>query len=222
MGRRRGRPLIAKGAGMAERKSDASGAPISNSADSSHDARSRVPARHGPRCGAKTRSGNPCLAPVVKGKNRCRRHGGNSVGAPGHANAKKHGIYGTHLTPAEIAALDDIRPQIGSLDAEIELMRVRIRRALDAEASAAGNENGGLELQKFVDKQATEFAAGPERVYERVDYNAHIERLTRRLESLERTRAELLEAEAKRRENADPDGDEAPRWEITIVGAKKG
>ena len=47
-----------------------------------------------PRCGAKTRSGKPCEAPAVKGKLRCRMHGGNSPGAPkGNKNAFKHGLY---------------------------------------------------------------------------------------------------------------------------------
>lgn len=48
------------------------------------------------RCGAKTRSGKPCEAPAVKGKLRCRMHGGNSPGAPkGNQNALKHGLYTT-------------------------------------------------------------------------------------------------------------------------------
>jgi hypothetical protein len=29
-----------------------------------------------PRCGAKTRSGKPCMSPAVRGKKRCRMHGG--------------------------------------------------------------------------------------------------------------------------------------------------
>ena len=29
-----------------------------------------------PRCGAKTRSGNACRSPAVRGKKRCRMHGG--------------------------------------------------------------------------------------------------------------------------------------------------
>lgn len=47
------------------------------------------------RCGAKTRSGNPCMAPAVRGKNRCRMHGGAAgSGAPkGNQNALKHGLY---------------------------------------------------------------------------------------------------------------------------------
>ena len=33
-----------------------------------------------PKCGARTRSGNPCQAHVVPGKRRCRMHGGLSTG----------------------------------------------------------------------------------------------------------------------------------------------
>ena len=48
-----------------------------------------------PRCGAKTRSGEPCLAPAVRGKERCRMHGGApGSGAPrGNTNALKHGHF---------------------------------------------------------------------------------------------------------------------------------
>jgi len=47
------------------------------------------------RCGAKTRSGNPCKSPAVAGKKRCRMHGGaKGSGAPfGNENALKHGMY---------------------------------------------------------------------------------------------------------------------------------
>lgn len=33
-----------------------------------------------PKCGAKAKSGDPCPAPVVPGKRRCREHGGLSTG----------------------------------------------------------------------------------------------------------------------------------------------
>jgi glucans biosynthesis protein len=48
-----------------------------------------------PRCGAKTRRGTPCMSPAVKGKRRCRMHGGApGSGAPkGNKNALKHGFY---------------------------------------------------------------------------------------------------------------------------------
>lgn len=48
-----------------------------------------------PRCGAKTRKGTACKSPAVKGKARCRMHGGaKGSGAPkGNTNALKHGRY---------------------------------------------------------------------------------------------------------------------------------
>ena len=39
-----------------------------------------VPKSERPACGAKTRSGTPCKAKVVKGRKRCRLHGGLSTG----------------------------------------------------------------------------------------------------------------------------------------------
>jgi hypothetical protein len=48
-----------------------------------------------PRCGARNRSGKPCRAPAVRGKRRCRMHGGAAgSGAPiGNKNALRHGRY---------------------------------------------------------------------------------------------------------------------------------
>jgi uncharacterized protein YjcR len=47
------------------------------------------------RCGAKTRSGKPCMSPAVSGRKRCQMHGGApGSGAPrGNKNALKHGRY---------------------------------------------------------------------------------------------------------------------------------
>lgn len=45
-----------------------------------------------PRCGAKTRSGSACRSPAVRGRQRCRMHGGTNSGAPkGNRNAWIHG-----------------------------------------------------------------------------------------------------------------------------------
>lgn len=35
-----------------------------------------------PRCGARNRAGQPCQCPVMRGRGRCRLHGGRSPGAP--------------------------------------------------------------------------------------------------------------------------------------------
>ena len=52
-----------------------------------------------PRCGAKTRAGLPCMSPTVRGKRRCRMHGGTSKGAP---KGNRHGwIHGNRSAEAE-------------------------------------------------------------------------------------------------------------------------
>ncbi len=67
-----------------------------------------TPRRHGnptlalaPRCGARTRAGCPCQAPAIRGRLRCRMHGGRSTGprtAEGMARIRaartSHGGYG--------------------------------------------------------------------------------------------------------------------------------
>jgi hypothetical protein len=47
--------------------------------------------RRAPRCLAQTRAGNPCQRPALRGRKRCRLHGGLSPGAPkgmGNGNYK--------------------------------------------------------------------------------------------------------------------------------------
>jgi glucans biosynthesis protein len=57
--------------------------------------RNTGPMRSSPRCGAKTRRGTPCASPAVRGKKRCRMHGGAAgSGAPrGNKNALKTGFF---------------------------------------------------------------------------------------------------------------------------------
>lgn len=45
-----------------------------------------------PRCAAKTRTGTPCNSPAVRGRQRCRMHGGTNKGAPKrNRHAWRHG-----------------------------------------------------------------------------------------------------------------------------------
>ncbi|WP_367183372.1 HGGxSTG domain-containing protein [Phenylobacterium sp.] len=55
-----------------------------------------------PRCGAKTRAHVPCQAPAIRGKRRCRMHGGKSPGAPrGSKNGNyRHGLFTLELAEA--------------------------------------------------------------------------------------------------------------------------
>jgi len=48
-----------------------------------------------PRCGAKIRCGGSCRSPAVRGKRRCRMHGGApGSGAPRvNQNARRHGLF---------------------------------------------------------------------------------------------------------------------------------
>lgn len=51
--------------------------------------------RAAPRCGARSRAGAPCQCPAIRGRSRCRLHGGLSSGAPrGVQNGNfKHGFW---------------------------------------------------------------------------------------------------------------------------------
>ena len=69
-----------------------------------------------PRCGAKTRSGQPCRAPAMA-NGRCRMHGGKSTGPRTPAGLErsrkanlKHGLYSAEYR-AEMAFLRQLRAQ---------------------------------------------------------------------------------------------------------------
>jgi hypothetical protein len=61
----------------------------------SDHARNTGPMLASPRCCAKIRSGGFCGSPAVRGRKRCRMHGGApGSGAPrGNRNACKHGLF---------------------------------------------------------------------------------------------------------------------------------
>jgi hypothetical protein len=58
-------------------------------------ARNTGPMLASPRCGSKIRSGGLCRSPAVRGRKRCRMHGGApGSGAPrANQNARKHGLF---------------------------------------------------------------------------------------------------------------------------------
>ncbi|MDX6807168.1 HGGxSTG domain-containing protein [Terrihabitans rhizophilus] len=64
------------------------------------------------RCGAKTRAGTPCQSPAVRGKIRCRMHGGaKGSGAPrGERNgAYRHGFHTAEAKHVRTLAADLLR-----------------------------------------------------------------------------------------------------------------
>lgn len=63
---------------------------------------------HAIRCGAKTRSGEPCKN-YAMANGRCRMHGGKSTGAPKeNKNAEKHGLFTKHLPKETLELVNDI------------------------------------------------------------------------------------------------------------------
>ncbi|TFV79769.1 hypothetical protein E4K64_03765 [Bradyrhizobium frederickii] len=74
-----------------------------------------------PRCGASTRGGLACRAPAVRGKLRCRMHGGApGSGAPwGNRNARKHGAF-TRERIAERRAIRELLDEAGKLLGELD------------------------------------------------------------------------------------------------------
>ena len=82
-------------------------------------------------CGAKTRSGAPCRSKTMP-NGRCRMHGGSTPTT--NTNAVKHGFYSDALQPEERALWE--RVEIGTLDDEIRLMKVKLHRLVRLSGSA--------------------------------------------------------------------------------------
>lgn len=162
-----------------------------------------------PACGAKTRCGGKCKANPVSGSKRCRMHGGKS--SPGNSHAAKPGnIYSAYLTEEENAVLT--RLEIGKIEDELRLCRIRLMRALKAETNEP-------ELEQITNKAD----GGIEEVSKRRDYSSLIDRLMGRIASLEKDRLSLIEAELniemKRADLAGKkeDGEDAPTPASVII-----
>jgi hypothetical protein len=74
-----------------------------------------------PRCGATNRRGEPCAAPAIRGKRRCRLHGGHSTGARTPEGIErirlantKHGLYSAEVVALRQGARQIIR-DVGEL-----------------------------------------------------------------------------------------------------------
>jgi hypothetical protein len=160
-------------------------------------------------CGAKNRKGGSCKQPPMP-NGRCRYHGGLSTGPKDTTNSAKnslkHGIYATRMTEEEIAITRSI--QLGTVDDELRLTRIRLRRALECEANAAG----APELEEVIERDvAAEVGARREEKSRVRDYVGIIDKLTSRIESLERTRRELLKVG-----EGDDESDKEPIGKIIV------
>jgi hypothetical protein len=84
-------------------------------------ARNTGPMLASPRCGAKIRSGGLCCSPAVRGKKRCRMHGGApGSGAPrANQNARRHGLF----TRDAIAERKQIQALLGEARKFLQAMK---------------------------------------------------------------------------------------------------
>ena len=166
------------------------------------------------QCGAKTRSGEPCKRHAVPGSSKCKLHGGaasKANKANKHA-AKPGSIYSQFLTDEENNLLASI--ELGRVDDELRLTRIRLMRALSRE-----NEFGNtleIDSEKLEDgERATTTKVR--------DYSGLIDRLTARVESLERTKEDLetrrLTNEKLRRDLDDPNKG-LPEPKQVIIGVE--
>jgi hypothetical protein len=112
----------------------------------------------------------------------CGKHGGYTIDAAADA-PDAVSIYAQHYDDHDIAFLTGT--QVGSVDAEIQLCRVRINRALKAEKK---------NRMKLVEKRETkggQDSGQVVRTYKQPDYDLVIDRLMGRLGTLEKLRREL-------------------------------
>jgi len=86
----------------------------------SYPIRNTGPMLASPRCGAKTRCVSSCRSAAVRGKKRCRMHGGAGSGAPkANQNARRHGLF----TGDAIAERRQIRVLLGEARKLLEEMK---------------------------------------------------------------------------------------------------
>lgn len=139
------------------------------------------------QCGALNRQGEPCKKPPLKGKTRCKLHGGKSLGGK-KSKTFSHGIYSSVLTPEELSMQDALSARLSSVDDEINLIRVRLLRAQRAENEERLNDT--LHIEEVKTAIGGEFS-GTTTTSRRTDWTGIIDRLMGRLGQLMKVRMEL-------------------------------
>ena len=178
-------------------------------------------------CGAKKRSnGEPCKRHAIPGSSRCKLHGGKSSGPKeqrGNKNAAKPGsIYSQFLTDDENDLLAGI--ELGRVDDELRLTRIRLMRALARENEFGNTLEVDSAKEEPIQINGKETALTSITTTSKVrDYSGLIDRLTARVESLERTKKDLetrrLTNEKLRRELEDPNKG-LPEPKQVIIGVE--
>ena len=132
---------------------------------------------------------------------RCRRHGGKTPPTPtGLANPNaKMGIYSRFLSESDQALYHET--EIGKVDDELRLMRVRLARTVKARADweaqvAAGQIDAGtVMVERVNDESVTKdgvVVPTTKRTFRLPDFDKIEQACLARIESLEKTRKELI------------------------------
>lgn len=162
-------------------------------------------------CGAMNRQGKPCQVSPMKGKSRCRLHGGKTPKAR-HTGPLKHGLYSKALSPDERAVWDDI--SLDSLDEEIKMTRIWLARAgvLDYEISQDSNSTAALTGFDLVEirRSSDGSSVNTDAISKRPDLWARKDRLLGRLAQLVKTRIEMEALKVAQ-------GDPTARFVVEIV-----
>lgn len=148
-------------------------------------------------CGAKNRQGEPCRKSPLKGKTRCKLHGGLAGAPKNNKNNVKHNIYSKFLTKEEqqiTAGLD-----LSSIDDELKLTKARLMRVLQLEEQQSKLLGDDVLEPTALSTTPTLFGGIPDyneplvesRSYVKKDYGAMIDRLTARIANLTQLRCNL-------------------------------
>lgn len=147
-------------------------------------------------CGAKKRNGEACQKPPIKGKTKCRLHGGLSKPNPAPKNnkfASKHNIYSQFMTEEEIEFSQ--QSELHSVDSELKLCKVQLTRALKAKQAQddaiKDQDKVAIDSMTLGDANPQDQSGGDRIVYKRKDYDALIDRLIGRISMLTKQRNEL-------------------------------
>lgn len=144
-------------------------------------------------CGAKKRNGEACQKPPIKGKKRCRLHGGNAGAPIGNKNSAKHNIYSQFMTEEEIEFSQ--QTELHSVDSELKLCKVQLTRALKAKQAQddaiKDQDKVAIDSMTLGDANPQDQSGGDRIVYKRKDYDALIDRLIGRISMLTKQRNEL-------------------------------
>jgi hypothetical protein len=155
------------------------------------------------RCGAKKRNGEPCDKWPVKGRERCRLHGGAIPRDRNRGKANenyKNGLYVQHLSPEEQQAWKKV--SLGAVDDELRMCRIWLARCIALEAKINENPNSASNLAGFelseIKRSVTPDFSRTESTSKRPDVMGRANMLLGRIAQLEKTRAELLATAANK------------------------